>query len=208
MALAVYTTINMEIDQVLLAKNQIERDYGRYQLGMLVALASVVMLFTGLSSAYIVRAASAPDWLALPLPRLLWVSSGVLLFSSATLERARRSLKQDDNHNYRRWLATTSILGTTFLVSQLLVWRQLVRQGVYIATHPHSSFFYLLTALHGLHLAGGLLALTYLLIRHRHAAPNKGAKAKRVATTDAVTIYWHFMDALWIYLFVLLFLWR
>ncbi|HEY6118598.1 MAG TPA: cytochrome c oxidase subunit 3 [Pyrinomonadaceae bacterium] len=198
----------MEIDQVLLAKNQIERDYGRYQLGMLVALASVVMLFTGLSSAYIVRAASAPDWLALPLPRLLWVSSGVLLFSSATLERARRSLKQDDNHNYRRWLATTSILGTTFLVSQLLVWRQLVRQGVYIATHPHSSFFYLLTALHGLHLAGGLLALTYLLIRHRHAAPNKGAKAKRVATTDAVTIYWHFMDALWIYLFVLLFLWR
>lgn len=208
MALVVYTTINMEINQVLLAKNQIERDYGRYPLGMLVALASVVMLFTGLSSAYIVRAASAPDWLALPLPRLLWVSSGVLLFSSATLERARRSLKQDDNHNYRRWLATTSILGTTFLVSQLLVWRQLVRQGVYIATHPHSSFFYLLTALHGLHLAGGLLALTYLLVRHRREAANKRAKAKRVATTDAVTIYWHFMDALWIYLFVLLFLWR
>ena len=83
-----------------------------------------------------------------------------------------------------------------------------MRQGVYIATHPHSSFFYLLTALHGLHLAGGLLALTYLLVRHRREAANKRAKAKRVATTDAVTIYWHFMDALWIYLFVLLFLWR
>ncbi|HZE69051.1 MAG TPA: cytochrome c oxidase subunit 3 [Pyrinomonadaceae bacterium] len=194
----------------LVQDNQIAQDprYGRYRLGMFVGLASVVMLFTGLSSAYIVRAASAPDWLALPLPRMLWVGTGVLLISSATLEAARRSLKRELDQNYRRWLGVTSLLGAAFLCSQLFVWRQLVRHGVYIATHPHSSFFYLLTATHGLHLAGGLLALLYLLVRHRSSPPDRPAKAKRLATTEAITIYWHFMDALWIYLFLLLFLWR
>jgi len=205
---ALPTFVDMEINQVLVNRNQIELDYGKYRLGMLVALASVVMLFTGLSSAYIVRAASAPDWLALPMPRFLWVSTIVLLVSSATLESARRSLKHDANRTYRRWLSMTAILGATFLITQLVVWRQLVRQGIYVASNPHSSFFYLLTAVHGLHLAGGLLALTYLLVRHRAIPAENRAKAKRLATTDAATIYWHFMDALWIYLFLLLFLWR
>jgi len=194
----------------LVQNNQIAPDlgYGRYRLGTMVALASVVMLFTGLSSAYIVRAASAPDWLALPLPRMLFAGTGVLLISSATLEIARRSLKRELDHSYRRWLAATCLLGVMFLFLQVSVWRQLVGQGVYIASHPHSSFFYLLTATHGLHLAGGLLALFYLLVRHRRPVLNYQAKAKRVATADAVSLYWHFMDALWVYLFLLLFMWR
>src|SRR5262249_43661368 len=147
---------------------------------------------TGLSSAYIVRAASAPDWVALPLPRLLWAGTAVLLFSSVTLEMSRRSLKRELNDSYRRWLAVTSLLGVTFLFFQFSVWRQLAAQGVYIASHPHSSFFYLLTATHGLHLAGGLLALFYLLFRHRIPLLDYEAKAKRVAVADAVTLYWHF----------------
>jgi len=93
-------------------------------------------------------------------------------------------------------------------VSQLLAWRQLVRQGVYVASNPHSSFFYLLTATHGVHLLGGLLALIYLLVRASKTHEAEREQAKRRAATDAVTLYWHFMDGLWIYLFLLLFLWK
>jgi cytochrome c oxidase subunit 3 len=91
------------------------------------------------------------------------------------------------------------------LVSQLIAWRQLAKQGVYIASNPHSSFFYLFTAAHGVHLLGGLAALGYLSLRSRAPLEDKSAMVKAQAKADAVTIYWHFMDFLWLYLFVLLF---
>jgi cytochrome c oxidase subunit 3 len=95
-----------------------------------------------------------------------------------------------------------------FLAAQLLAWRQLVSQGVYVASHPHSSFFYLLTATHGVHLLGGLLALGYLLVRTRKPVSDERFQPRRLAAAGAAAIYWHFMDVLWIYLFVLLFFWR
>jgi cytochrome c oxidase subunit 3 len=181
---------------------------------MLVALASILMMFTALSSAYIVRAASSNDWQRLAMPRILLLSTLLILVSSGTLEAARRKLKQSSENMHRRWLLVTVALGLGFLASQLLAWRQLARQGIYVASNPHSSFFYLLTATHGVHLMGGLVAVIYLAIRTRHAASvrareiNEFAVAKRQAATDAVTLYWHFMDFLWVYLFLLLFLWR
>ena len=177
----------------------------RYRLGMWVALASIVMLFTALSSAYIVRAASANDWQPLPMPRILWLSSALIVVSSATLETARRKWKDAVSNSHKRWLLVTLVLGIGFLISQLLAWRQLVRQGVYVASNPHSSFFYLLTATHGVHLLGGLAALAYLFIRTRAPQEDELRLAKSQATADAVTLYWHFMDFLWLYLFVLLF---
>jgi cytochrome c oxidase subunit III len=180
----------------------------RYRIGTWVMLASIAMLFTALSSAYIVRAAASTDWKPLAMPKVLWLSTALLVLSSVTLEAARRNLKALLNSDYVRWLALTAALGLGFLASQLLAWRQLVRQGVFLATNPHSSFFYLLTAIHGLHLAGGLLALVYLLLRTRTKRDDKIAEARRQAAAAAVGIYWHFMDGLWIYLFLLLFLWR
>lgn len=171
-------------------------------------LASIAMLFTALTSAYIVRAASATDWRPLALPRILWLSTALILISSGTLEAARRSIKRLLDSEYVRWLSITAVLGTGFLASQLFAWRQLSRQGIFLASNPHSSFFYLLTAVHGLHLLGGLLALLYLLFRTRRKRVDEVAEAKRLAAADAVGIYWHFMDGLWIYLFLLLFLWR
>jgi cytochrome c oxidase subunit III len=105
-------------------------------------------------------------------------------------------------------LLLTGILGLAFLGSQLIAWRQLASQGIYVSTHPHSSFFYLLTGAHAVHIAGGLLALTILWLRSRPKLDKPGLAATRQATADAVSIYWHFMDGLWIYLFLLLFLWR
>jgi cytochrome c oxidase subunit 3 len=179
----------------------------RYRLGTWVAMASILMLFTALSSAYIVRAASSSDWQPLAMPRILLLSSVLLLISSGTLESARRKLRDAASNAYKSWLLLTVVLGVGFLVSQLIAWRQLAKQGVYIASNPHSSFFYLFTAAHGVHLLGGLAALSYLSLRSRAPREDKSAMAmeKAQAKADAVTLYWHFMDFLWLYLFVLLF---
>jgi cytochrome c oxidase subunit 3 len=185
-----------------------ESQGNRYRIGMWVGLASVAMMFTSLSSAYIVRSASSNDWTPLPMPRVLLVSTALILASSATLEAARRKLKAGLSALYKRWLLITVILGLAFLVAQLVAWRQLVRQGIYLASNPHSSFFYLMTGAHGVHLIGGLLGLLFLSLRWRRQATDQTVIVKRRAATDAVTVYWHFMDALWIYLFLLLFLWR
>jgi cytochrome c oxidase subunit 3 len=174
---------------------------------MWVALASVLMLFTALSSAYVVRSASANDWVPLVMPRVLLLSTALIMVSSATLEAARRKLKTGIANDYGKWLLVTVVLGFGFLASQLMAWRQLVGQGIFLKSNPHSSFFYLLTAIHGLHLLVGLLALTFLVIRSRYAE-NVAKAGRRLAATEAMSIYWHFMDALWIYLFLLLFLWR
>jgi len=185
-----------------------ESQGNRYRIGMWVGLASVAMLFTSLSSAYIVRSASSNDWTPLPMPRVLLVSTALILASSVTLEAARRKLKAGLSALYKRWLLITVILGLAFLVAQLFAWRQLVRQGIYLASNPHSSFFYLLTGAHAVHLMGGLLGLLFLSLRWRRQTTEMTSLVKRKAATDAVTVYWHFMDALWIYLFLLLFLWR
>jgi cytochrome c oxidase subunit 3 len=179
---------------------------------MWVAMAAILMMFTALTSAYIVRAASSDDWQALKMPRILLLSTVLIIISSGTLEAARRKLKAAasdiPNKGHRRWLMLTVALGLGFLVSQLLAWRQLVSQGIYVSSNPHSSFFYLLTATHGVHLLGGLVALVYLSLRTRIAGENELAVVKRQGAADAVTLYWHFMDVLWLYLFVLLFYWR
>ena len=175
----------------------------RYRIGMLVSLASIAMLFTSLSSAYIVRSGVTYDWYPIAVPRVMFGSTVLIILSSISIEIARRKLKQGLAESYSKYLLLTGLLGVGFLVSQLLAWRQLAAQGIYISSHPHSSFFYVLTGAHGVHIAGGLLALGFLWLRSKRLLD-----AKRQAFADAVSIYWHFMDALWIYLFLLLFLWR
>jgi cytochrome c oxidase subunit 3 len=180
----------------------------RYRIGMLVSLASIAMLFTSLSSAYIVRSGVTYDWYPIAVPRVMFGSTTLILLSSLAIEIARRKLKQSLAASYSHYLLLTGLLGLGFLVSQLFAWRQLEAQGIYISTHPHSSFFYVLTGTHGVHLAGGLLALGFLWLRFRRHLDEPRLIAKRQAIADAVAIYWHFMSALWIYLFLLLFLWR
>jgi cytochrome c oxidase subunit 3 len=175
---------------------------------MWVALAGVLMMFTALTSAYIVRANTSNDWRPIAMPRLLWLSTGLILLSSFSIEVARRTLKSGNTGGYRRWLLFTVLLGLGFLATQLLAWRQLVAQGIYISKNPHSGFFYVLTGAHGVHLLGGILALDYLLLRSWRKAYEQHGAAKRQAVANAVALYWHFMLGLWIYLFLLLFLWR
>jgi cytochrome c oxidase subunit III len=180
----------------------------RYRIGAWVAVGGIMMLFTALASSYIVRSASGNDWTPIAMPKVLWLSTAVILISSVTMEVSRRSLKSLRDAGYARWLILTVVLGFGFLVSQLMAWRQLVRQGVYMASNPHSSFFYLFTATHGLHLAGGILALSFLLLRTTKKRDSAEGELHRVGAADAATIYWHFMDGLWVCLFLLLFFWK
>ncbi|HLL73988.1 MAG TPA: cytochrome c oxidase subunit 3 [Pyrinomonadaceae bacterium] len=181
----------------------------QYRIGMWVAVAAILMMFAALTSAYVFRAGTT-GWQPLAIPPLMWASTAVILASSATFELARRGLKSEDAGRYRLWLWASLALGALFLIFQLLAWRQLVAQGIYLATNPHSSFFYVLTGLHGLHLAGGIAGLGYLIARARResAGARREARALGAARADAVGIYWHFMDGLWLYLFGLLFFWR
>lgn len=190
------------------AASRFRSSANRYRIGMWVALASILMMFTALTSAYIVRAGSSTDWQPLTMPRVLWLSTALIIISSGTLETARRKLKEESQSAHKRWLVVTAVIGFAFLASQLFAWRQLVHQGIYVSSNPHSSFFYLLTATHGVHLLGGLLALLFLSLRNRAGGKHTLATAKSEAAADAVTLYWHFMDILWIYLFVLLFFWH
>src|SRR6266850_5205034 len=139
----------------------------RFRTGAWVLIAGVVMLFTALTSAYIVRSASSNDWQPIAMPRVLWLSTALILISSITMEVSRRSLKQQREPGYGRWLLITTGLGLAFLTSQVIAWRQLARQGAYLASNPYNSFFYLFTAAHGVHLLGCLLALMYLWLRTR-----------------------------------------
>jgi cytochrome c oxidase subunit 3 len=174
-----------------------------YQLGMYFALTGIVMLFAGFTSAKVVRRGSSMDWVSIAMPRLLGVNTGILLVSSLTLEFSRRALKEHAIVNFIRWLAATVVLGVAFLAGQIVVWRELAARGVYLATNPSSSFFYVLTAAHGLHLLGGVLALGYVVI---HAVPMARGRERHTAL-EVTAIYWHFMDALWIYIFFLLTRW-
>lgn len=182
----------------------------RYRLGMWIALASIVMMFTALTSAYIVRAGMSNDWRPIAMPTFIWISTLLIAVSSFVIEAARRAARRGAARSLRSLLFVTLLLGLGFVGSQLLAWQQLVAQGIYVATNPHSSFFYVLTGLHGLHVLGGILGLNYLLFRlTRTRAKDDGeAVAKYQTLTDVVALYWHFMDGLWVFLFLLLFLWR
>jgi cytochrome c oxidase subunit III len=169
-----------------------------YVTGMVVALAGILMFFMAFVSAYVVRK-DMPNsaWIPLELPRILWLNTLILIASSITLTRARKLFIANDQEGFRHWWATTTMLGVLFVVGQIIAWRQLVAAGTFLATNPSSSFFYVFTGAHGLHLLGGVLALLYIQFR----TPRKVAMSTAV---DIVSMYWHFMDGLWIFLFLLL----
>jgi cytochrome c oxidase subunit III len=169
--------------------------------GVSILLAAVLMLFMALVSALIVRRGASNDWTALVVPRILWLNTAILIASSATLVQSRKSLAVNDLEGFRHWWVVTTILGVLFLAGQLIAWRQLVSEGFYLATNPSSSFFYVFTAAHGLHLLGGLVALLYVAIR-------PARRRRQLATSEAASLYWHVMDGLWVFIFLLFYLSR
>jgi cytochrome c oxidase subunit III len=171
-----------------------------YVTGIIVAASSMLMFFMSLVSAFVVRRGlENGTWHPIHMPRILWLNTVILLASSATLIRSRRFLRARDHAGFRHWWGVTAILGIFFLAGQLLAWRQLFEQGVYLAGNAASGFFYFFTAAHGLHLLGGVAALLIVAFR----APRRLSQA---TATEVISIYWHFLDAMWLFLFVFLLL--
>jgi cytochrome c oxidase subunit III len=196
----------------------------RYRMAVAIGLVSVVMIFVSLTSAYIVRQGLGvwdeeaktyvTDWQPAPLPNLLLIiNTLVLLASSATLEMARRSLDRhaitaglsrvrvaEDPERSLPWLGITLILGCAFVIGQYNAWQEMRHAGWFISVNPSSSFFYVLTGTHAVHLAGGLIALFYAALTPLLRKPLD----TRRLVVDVTGWYWHFMAGLWIYIFALL----
>jgi len=186
----------------------------RNRIGMAVALAPIVMVFVAFTSAYIFRQGLGEDWRSMELPQILWINTLILVASSITLELARRGLAREValaevpsvpgvapvETASAPWLPITLVLGLGFLAGQWMAWSQLARQGMFISSNPSSSFFYLMTGAHALHLLGGLAALAYAAV----TAVLSHAAERRRMVVDVTSWYWHFMAVLWIYIFALL----
>jgi cytochrome c oxidase subunit 3 len=195
----------------------------RARLGLLVALTPVLMLFVSFTSAYVVRQGLPTldprtnqlvrDWIPVKLPMLLLVNTGVLVLSSVGMELARRQVKSAaaasadatvevsaGDAGKMPWLAITIALGLAFLFGQWTAWKQLAANGFYVATTPSSSFVYLLTGAHAIHLMGGVLAL---LVAAMFALLRRPVTTRSIVV-DVTAWYWHFMAALWVYILCLL----
>ena len=170
------------------------------KVGLWVFLGSLTMLFAAFTSAFIVRRAGT-DWAPLPVPSVLWLNTLVLLASSVTVEMARRAFQTWRPLAFRKWMLVTFLGGAAFVAGQVVAWYQLAGQGIFLQSNPHSSFFYVLTGVHGAHVVGGLFALLYVLARSWRYQLTPGASSAPALCAT----YWHFVDAVWIYLFVVLF---
>jgi len=169
--------------------------------GMWVVLAAMTMSFAAFTSALLVRQGASLDWQHLAMPRILYFNAIVLVASTATLEVARRrvaSFMAGDKSDVvpMGWLYATLVLGLIFVAGQYAAWRQLRSQGIFLPTNPSSSFFYVFTAMHGLHVLFGLGGLTLVIWKLKR-------RILRRSTLDAASRYWHFMDILWLYLLLL-----
>jgi cytochrome c oxidase subunit 3 len=170
-----------------------------------VLLAAITMTFAAFTSALIVRQGAAVDWHPLTLPRVLFLNTLALIASSGTLELGRRRTAafmagaRTSGQGPGRWLYVTLGLGIVFVAGQYAAWLRLRSQGLFLATNPNSSFFYLLTAIHAVHVLGGLAGLTYVLRKLSRLV-------LRRSTLESFSYYWHFMGILWIYLLWLLWL--
>jgi len=171
--------------------------------GIWIALFAVTMSFAAFTSALFIRQAST-DWTHIAAPPVLFVSTAVLLVSSLMIEMGRhgfdgKPISQIEERGKGLVLLTaTLVLGLAFVGGQYLAWRELAAQGLYLATNPNSSFFYLLTGVHALHVLGGIAALAYLL------AQLAARSSVRRNLVNGVVVYWHFMAALWLYLLVVI----
>ncbi len=166
-----------------------------------VACASIVMMFAAMTSAYIVRQ-SGGNWLEFRMPDVFFYNTVVILLSSMTLHGAWIAFKKMKTKLYQGLLFASFILGLGFILLQYEGWMQLVDTGIELTTNPSSSFLYVISGLHAAHVLGGVVAIliAFLVsIRDKHEVT-----PVRKLRLEMTAHYWHFVDALWLYLYVFL----
>ena len=170
---------------------------------------AIMMTFGGLIAAYVVIATNnVTEWKPFNLPVQVWISTVIILISSITYHFGQLAVSEDRQWAAKRWLIATTALGAAFISSQILAWVALVNRGLYMSGNPYAGFFYILTAVHAVHVVGGISALGSVLLRSWNPTESRMGLQRRAAIAKVVGWYWHFMGALWVILFVLLGFWK
>jgi cytochrome c oxidase subunit 3 len=192
-----------EIKIVEEAKKPIGMNPKKFALWLFMV--SVIMIFGALTSAYIVRQAEG-NWLDFDMPPMFWITTAIILMSSITMHWAYFAIKKDKHETAKVAMSITVVLGLAFLVGQFLGWKQLVANGVYLVSRESSgvsgSFLYIISGLHGLHVISGVIVLLVML----GFVFRSKVHSRNLAPIEMCTTYWHFLDGLWLYLFVFLIL--
>jgi cytochrome c oxidase subunit 3 len=188
---------------------EIEYPSNRFRIGMWFLLLVVLMTFGGLIGAYIVISTNGVlEWKPFDLPKQIWFSTALLVASSITYQVAKKAINSEKQVKAKNWLLATTILGGMFIASQLSLWIVLVSQGVYMASNPYAGFFYIITAVHAIHVIGGIIALSFIVLRTWQPTSNEKELENRKIYASVIGTYWHFMDGLWLVLVGLLGLWK
>jgi cytochrome c oxidase subunit III len=168
--------------------------------GLIVFLAAISSLFALTISAYNGRMHMGFGWVSIDAPMLLWVNTAILIAGSIALHVGWRAAAREDRRRLRNTFLLGGLLTLAFIVGQIIVWQQLHAQGHLLATNPAVSFFYLLTALHAIHLIGGLVAWATTLV-----GIARGADMARIrSSVELCAVYWHYLLVIWAVLFGLI----
>ena len=162
-----------------------------------VAIGSITMMFAGFTSAYIVKSNMA-GWEPVEMPNIFYLSTVLILLSSATIHLAQRSFKQREMSRYRILLSATAVLGFAFVATQFIGFSELWQQKITFQDSVAGSFFYIISGVHALHVAGGIIALLVIFLR----AFSNRTRYYNSTPVEVAAVYWHFVDLLWVYLFV------
>lgn len=166
---------------------------------MWAACVGIVMMFAGLSSAYIVKR-NQTNWMSFDIPLIFWYSTAVILLSSITLILCRRAFINREMRSYKKWLATTTFLGISFVLLQYIGFTQLWANGITLTRNVSFSFLYIIVGLHAIHVMGGVVALAIMYIK----SFSTRRKNYNPISIDLMNTYWHFVDLLWVYLLLFL----
>jgi len=195
---------SMAADIKIVEEAEKPRSMNPKKFALWLFIVSVCMLFGAWTSAYIVKRGE-PGWSSFELPGEFWLTTAIIMLSSVTMIWAHRSAKRDNLEQTKRALVVTAILGVAFLVGQWIAWGKMVEMNYYFSgagSNSSSSFIYVLTGFHGVHIISGIVVLLLMLI----AAFKFKVHSKNMLGMELCSTYWHFLGGLWLYLFVFLLL--
>ncbi|KAA2245818.1 heme-copper oxidase subunit III [Chitinophaga agrisoli] len=170
-----------------------------HKYSLWIAMGSITMMFIGFTSAYVVKRSQA-NWQVFELPHIFWISTAVILISSGTIQLAVKQFKERNMRRYKQLITLTAILGVVFAALQCIGFSQLSQRGLPLSGPVSASFIYVIVGMHMLHVLGGVVALLIMFAR----AYRTRVRVYSAVPIEVASLYWHFVDALWIYLLVFL----
>jgi len=194
---------NSTLENMVVIRDRKESSVNPKKFIVWLFIVTIVMLFAALTSAYLVKQGEG-NWLHFQLPDMFWITSGIILLSSISNQLAYRAAKNDHISSIKIYLLITLFFGLAFLVGQYQSWKELVSQDVFFVGNPAGSFIYVLTGLHALHLTSGIIFLLIVL----YSAFRFKIHSKNLIRIEMSTTYWHFLGALWLYLFFFLYIYH